>query len=453
MTIPGPCDMLPAPRSAWLHDGGSAPEPVLTEMTRDLLAKAGYDLRFRRDQWVECFASHGPERWRGRGHDEDDAVADVLRQMLPSALARGLFTAVINGGAETPPYPPASVLGTAVVGGGGGDCEPVLAVTVVEEEGPAIAPPIEEAPAFVAPVDEEVPALAAPVEEEAPALVAPVEEEAPARVAPVEEEAQALAPPAEEAVEEEAADLASATEEEAPVAVATSATAGGARATRILAAGATGRAVGSEAAPAFAVVLERGLFVVAGGRGASATGEVAAAMAVDAVRKAIEAEPPLSTSVKRLGMPLLVAAIEAANAEVFGAGRRDAALRRAGTTLAAALVVGRQAVLANVGDSRIFRLRRGALERLLPDTVPASRARTIGSNKSVEVVTWMVTVLPSDALVICTPGIHGLVTHDEIVATLARCPEAEAAASALVAGAAAREGQDDATAVVIRWES
>jgi hypothetical protein len=70
------------------------PEPhqALTETTRDLLTKAGYDVRFRREKWVECFASRGPERWRGCGCSDDEAVEDMLRQMLPSSLARELFT-------------------------------------------------------------------------------------------------------------------------------------------------------------------------------------------------------------------------------------------------------------------------------------------------------------------------------------------------------------------------
>jgi hypothetical protein len=68
---------------------------VLTETTRDLLAKAGYDVRFRREKWVECFASYGPERWRGSGRSEDEAVEDVLRQMLPSSLAREIFTRMV----------------------------------------------------------------------------------------------------------------------------------------------------------------------------------------------------------------------------------------------------------------------------------------------------------------------------------------------------------------------
>jgi hypothetical protein len=68
------------------------PHPAPAETTRDLLAKAGYDIRFRREQWVECFASRGPERWRGCGCNDDEAAEDVLRQMLPSSLARALFT-------------------------------------------------------------------------------------------------------------------------------------------------------------------------------------------------------------------------------------------------------------------------------------------------------------------------------------------------------------------------
>jgi len=60
-------------------------------LLRNLLAEFGYGLAFRGDVWTECLAARGSELWVGRGHDEDDALTEIVRQMFPSALSRLLL--------------------------------------------------------------------------------------------------------------------------------------------------------------------------------------------------------------------------------------------------------------------------------------------------------------------------------------------------------------------------
>jgi hypothetical protein len=52
------------------------------------MRQAGYTVAFRTATWSECFVQRGPERWVGRGSDDDDALGRALDQMLPSHLVR-----------------------------------------------------------------------------------------------------------------------------------------------------------------------------------------------------------------------------------------------------------------------------------------------------------------------------------------------------------------------------
>ena len=63
---------------------------------QSLLEEEGYKIDFRGGPWVECLVSLGPERWLGQGASEDDALGDALGAMLPSGLARELFSAALQ---------------------------------------------------------------------------------------------------------------------------------------------------------------------------------------------------------------------------------------------------------------------------------------------------------------------------------------------------------------------
>ena len=110
-----------------------------------------------------------------------------------------------------------------------------------------------------------------------------------------------------------------------------------------------------------------------------------------------------------------------------------------GTTFAGVLLLARCAVIAHVGDSRVYRLRGGELERLTEDhslahhlvemgflrpeevaTFPRRNVitRAVGPHESVEVDTRIVDVRPGDAFLLCSDGLHGELDDDEIAAIL-----------------------------------
>ncbi len=416
--------------------------PVATEPLRNLLADSGYAVHFRHDLWTECFASHEKERWRGRGRDEDDALADVLRQMFPSSFARQLLAQhpLVARPARPALEAPAEVIAAIP--------EVVAVEAASDAPAPAAEPLATEAPAAEPPLTTETP--------EAEALV--VEPVALADVPAIP-----LDVPASDARDLPTPSIA------APV------SAPAARVTLIAAAARTDRGLvrerNEDACLAFA---ERGLVAVADGIGPHPGALIASTLVIETLRKAFEGDASLSP-IRRKGLPLLLAAVDEANAAILDAGKRDRTVRGKGTTLAAVLVVGRQVALAHAGDSRIYRLRRDSLEVLTTDHAlrndrvrGASKAsaqsaaasatrprgevtRAVGARRSVEVDTSVVTSQPGDVLLLCTAGLHSVVSPQEVADALAHNADPGIAADRLVALANAKGGPDNVTAAVIRW--
>jgi protein phosphatase len=113
---------------------------------------------------------------------------------------------------------------------------------------------------------------------------------------------------------------------------------------------------------AFALSVERGIYVVCDGMGGAAAGEVASALAVNEFMRQLahrSAEVPLPEAAEQ--------AIRAANHAIYSRSQRNRKLSGMGTTLVALLVDERRAWMVNIGDSRGYRLRNGRLEQITQD--------------------------------------------------------------------------------------
>src|SRR5947199_4478038 len=118
-----------------------------------------------------------------------------------------------------------------------------------------------------------------------------------------------------------------------------------------------------------------GLYVVADGMGGHAAGEVASAQAVQSIRDALAPCRPIleryaaspTVEVRESIASLMETAIQKACADVFDLSQADADRGGMGTTVAAMLVVGRNAVIGHAGASRVYLYRKGRGHQLTDD--------------------------------------------------------------------------------------
>jgi serine/threonine protein phosphatase PrpC len=209
-----------------------------------------------------------------------------------------------------------------------------------------------------------------------------------------------------------------------------------------------------------AVLVGDGLFAVADGVGGLQHGDVASQLALDTLDAAFSANRTVSG--------LLDGCRDANRAVWRQADGQDATM---GTTLVALAVTSdAAAIVLHVGDSRLYRFRKGHVEQLTHDhTVIADliRAgelseedaqthpyryvltRALGVLPDVDIDHAGVSCQPGDRLVLCSDGLFKALSTAELTALLASELEAQDSADELVARAVEREAEDNVTALLI----
>jgi len=225
------------------------------------------------------------------------------------------------------------------------------------------------------------------------------------------------------------------------------------------------------------------LFAVADGMGGHQAGEVASELAIEAITSFIK----LSVSDEDLTWPYgidptlsfdgnrLRTAICLANRRVFRAAETSDDYAGMGTTLVGVLVDGAQLAIGSVGDSRIYLLTRGTLEQL---TVDDSWAATIlaqdptlkpeeiaqhpmrnvltnvlGARDSVNVHVTERTLNSGDTLLLCSDGLHGVLSPATLTDILGRADDFDGIPQTLVDLALTQGTRDNLTALVVRYEA
>jgi protein phosphatase len=219
------------------------------------------------------------------------------------------------------------------------------------------------------------------------------------------------------------------------------------------------------------------LFVVADGMGGHAGGGTASRLAVETIRDAVararrdDPDPPADAGPEDSRVPdLLEGAVEEACATIYQTAQGDPELAGMGTTVTAALLHGRTAFVAHVGDSRCYLLRGGRIyqvsedhslvnEQLKAGAISADEAkhsrfrniitRSVGFEEQVQVDLMALELEPRDAVVICCDGLSNLVDDPEILHIVDESP-LDLAPGRLVALANDRGGDDNITVIVIR---
>ncbi len=212
------------------------------------------------------------------------------------------------------------------------------------------------------------------------------------------------------------------------------------------------------------MAIKGALFIVADGMGGHAAGEVASEIAVDTVSNAYYQDDNDDVTFS------LVQAIRRANAAIHQRAAENMLRSGMGTTCVAAVLRGNMAYIANVGDSRAYLVRSGQVRQISQDhswvyeqvragLLTEDQARThaqrnvitrsLGTQAEVEIDIFHEQLQEGDTLVLCSDGLSGLVSDEELQRTVEQFMPQESVYH-LVERANENGGPDNITAIVVR---
>ncbi|MBQ9817357.1 MAG: Stp1/IreP family PP2C-type Ser/Thr phosphatase [Proteobacteria bacterium] len=226
------------------------------------------------------------------------------------------------------------------------------------------------------------------------------------------------------------------------------------------------------------MVPSHGLYVLADGMGGHASGQVASTMCVTHVAQfmcetchqpgfefSYKPDPKLSYEAN-----LLVNAIKYANERIFIQSCKDRSMEGMGTTITAILNAPHGLVLAHVGDSRIYRIRKGQIVQmsrdhslmnhlldtgeLKPEDAPnfANKniiLRAVGLKDYVDVEVKEVPREQGDIYLMCSDGLSDIVSESQILQAITNAPNLTEACNTLINLALQAGGKDNVTVVCV----
>jgi serine/threonine protein phosphatase PrpC len=208
------------------------------------------------------------------------------------------------------------------------------------------------------------------------------------------------------------------------------------------------------------------LFAVADGMGGAQAGEVASHLAVEVLEQGL---PDGGGSVEER----LRARVREANARIMESAQADDARAGMGTTLTVAYVGEDDLTVAHVGDSRLYRLRDSAFERLTDDhslveelvrqgkLTPEEAdehpqrsiiTRALGAEEGVEADSTTWAGRDGDVYLICSDGLTSMIPEAHVAQILAEAPSLASAGRMLIDAANDAGGRDNITVVLFRLE-
>ena len=211
--------------------------------------------------------------------------------------------------------------------------------------------------------------------------------------------------------------------------------------------------------------LRRGhFFMVADGMGAHAAGELASKLAADNVSHTYQKLPTLAAP------DALHQAVLKANEAIHRKGQSASEFNGMGTTCSCLALLPEGAIVAHVGDSRVYRLRNQQLEQLtfdhslvwelaavsqtsaeeVPACIPKNViTRSLGPGPKVEVdLEGPFGICPGDKFLLCSDGLTGVV-DDPLIGSLLNCLPPQEAADTLVDVANLRGGPDNISIIIV----
>ncbi|MCA9586604.1 MAG: Stp1/IreP family PP2C-type Ser/Thr phosphatase [Myxococcales bacterium] len=232
----------------------------------------------------------------------------------------------------------------------------------------------------------------------------------------------------------------------------------------------------------FVVLKEYDLYVVADGMGGHRAGDVASKLATETISEFFKStanddvtwpfhfDTNLSEEENRL-----LTGIRVANRQIFERSARSREYHGMGTTVVGAMFSPRKGrmYIGHVGDSRCYRVRDGKIQQLtrdhslindyllaMPDLTEEQRSelpknvitRALGMQDQVVVDLQHDDPEPGDVYVLCSDGLSGMVTDEEILKIVRNSTDIRDACTQLITRANEHGGEDNITALLVQIE-
>ena len=215
----------------------------------------------------------------------------------------------------------------------------------------------------------------------------------------------------------------------------------------------------------FLVIPTIGLYLVADGMGGAQAGEHASRLAAETIEQAAHKNG------KAMDSDQLVTAFGQANQRVMDEAAGNPEMEGMGTTLVVAVENGGDLLIASVGDSRVYTFQNGTLQTITEDQTwvnevgrrlgideenlknhPMRHVLTmaIGVSENLRVHTHKVHPSPGMLILLCSDGLHGVVSEEELRKALASQGSLESKSKELIAIARSHGGPDNITTVLLR---
>jgi len=220
----------------------------------------------------------------------------------------------------------------------------------------------------------------------------------------------------------------------------------------------------------WAKMLKEKCFILADGMGGHQAGEVAANEAVVQLLSFIKEEAKHSHTTESWSQ-LLKQGIEKTNEWIHELASKDKELEGMGTTLCIALVHEKSLIYGHVGDSRIYRVRKGRIAQLTRDhslkdeliakgeldeslgrTFPYKNVitRAIGTQKTVTPDIAQTDIEEGDIYFLCSDGLTDPLADEKILSTILSSSSIKEASEDLILEAKKSGGEDNITLVMIK---
>lgn len=219
------------------------------------------------------------------------------------------------------------------------------------------------------------------------------------------------------------------------------------------------------------VMPQEGVFIIADGVGGEASGEIASRTAISILVDYVEKNPAIGITDVATAKAYLLPGILEANSRLFEISEAHLENQGMATTLVLAYISDKRAYFANIGDSRAYIFRKNRLRQITEDhsyvndlvktgVISESAAQThekknmitraLGGDENCEPDFYQANIQKGDIIMLCTDGLYGEVSSEDIKASLSKDMTMTATCRELVNRALSNGGRDNITVICVK---